>query len=426
MVFDTKAEKPETLEMPANIGFDTCYLMEPIKFLNAKTVLCLKTVNELCKYNSLLMRQLFNSQLFRRPSKMTETREAADVLSINIQSCKHAFLNCTQILANEDAAEELELLGDEMFDEVRFQFVINDTSIVSLNVTFVSHEELLCGIDEFGPLNAVQKVEVRFKNVNDNREKRIRKRSRGYNDLELILASRLRPVNETVPDGETVLDYFRNDTKDDVDFHMKIPDVISEKCVLNDHVYDVIRFKEHSRTVCTVELARDGKINETFCQQFQRQIIYFLFNTMNLTANYTQDVFVSRFWTPRYDLGSWTPVNMLNIPPWNPEMRETEKTFSCSNIATAISYSIYSSRVRPTSTRKYENVIEYIEVDFTNTKEIKFPIESENQTDKVDITVQIQFIFAKSKENDGKMLFSEIKIFFYSFLVLRICIDLAI
>lgn len=425
MAFNTKSETLDTIKIPATLTDSTCYLREPLKFLNSKTVKCLKSVNELCAYNNNLMLQLVNSQLFHRPSKMTETREASDVVSINIQSCKHTFGNCTKISANEDGAEDSELLGDEVFDEIRMEFVINATIITSATVTFFSHDDLVCGVDEIGPSRIIQTVDVRFTDVSETREKRIRKKARGYDDEELILASRLRLVNLTATEGETVLDYFRNDTNPDVNFHMKIPAVRKGKCVLNDNLYDLVRFNEHSQTMCTVELVRDEKLNETTCQQFQHQIVHFLFNTMNLTSNYTQDnfaadVFVSQFWSPRYDVASWKRVDVQNVPAWSPEMRETEKSFVCSNLPTFIKYSFYSSRVRTSSTKRYQNVIESVAVEFGQVEETKFLIDDENQTAKVDVVIQVHFFNAYEKlvKNGARSVNSEIRFAIFSILVI--------
>lgn len=425
MTFDTKAERLDTIKIPSSLSDTTCYLLEPIKFLDAKTSKCLKSVNSICSYNNRLMRQLFNSQLFHQPSKMTEMREASDVFSINIRSCKHSFINCTQITLNEDGiAEASELMGDELFDEIRMEFVINDTSISSLQVTFLTHDDLVCGIEELGPTKVIQTIDIRFANENEKRETRIRKKSRGYNDEELILSSRYRPINESATDGEWTFDFFNNGTID-VDFHMKIPESHGGRCVLNEDVNDSIRLNENSLTFCTVELARDEKLNETSCQQFQRQIIRFLFSTMNLTANYTQDnyvsdVYVSKFWSPRFDVISWTRVDVGNIPPWSPEMRETEKFLTCSNVATSITYSIYSSRVRATRTKKYENIIEGVAVEFGHVEELKFPIDDDNQTANVEIQVQVQFFNSKEKgsKNNARFFMIDLQLIIISSLVL--------
>lgn len=388
MAYDTKAEKLDTIAILTALSDDSnCHLMMPIKFLSTRTVKCAYNVNELCAYNNKLLQQLLHSQLFHRPSKMTETREAADSFSINIQLCKHS--SCIQL------ADEKELSGDEVFDEMRMEFEVNDTSLTALTVSMMlSRDEVTCGTDDFGPMKIIHTADVRFKNAHEKREKTIRKHSRGYNDEELIVASRWRPLNESVTDGEMAFDYFRNDSQ--TDFHMKLPESRDGKCVLSDEFYDSVRFNENSHTTCAVELTWDAKTNETLCQQLQQQILHFIFNSMNLTDNYTQenfasDVFVSQFWSPGMSVGLWTRIQVLNVPAWSPDVREVEKTSICSNVATSITFSFFSSRVRATRSRKYENVIERVTAEFGQVEELKYSMDDENQTETVEIQVRVQF-----------------------------------
>ena len=105
--YDQKIESFQTIKIPAyNIGGDNsqCMLNEPVKFLNSKSIKCLRTISELCSYNNGLMSQLINSQLFRRPSKSyaaSSTNEEASVETFNVvvESCKHSLdsFNCSQI-----------------------------------------------------------------------------------------------------------------------------------------------------------------------------------------------------------------------------------------------------------------------------------------------------------------------------------------
>ena len=424
MTYDTKVATLDTIKIPASLTDSTCYLSESLKFLVAKTSKCLQSVNSICSYNNNLIQQLFNSQLFERPSKMNEASEASGMFSINIRSCKHTFINCTQITMNEEGdVEASELMGDELFDEIQMEFLINDTSISSLLVTFLINDDLVCGIDELGPSKVIQTVDVRFKNVNENHERKIRKIQRGFLDEEMIVASRYQLVNQTNIEGDWAFDYFNNDSTS-LNFHMKIPDSHRGRCVLNENVHDVIRFNENSLTFCTVELVRDEKLNETSCQQFQRQIVHFLFSTMNLTTNYTQhnyaaDVYVSKFWSPRYDVSSWIRVDVQNIPPWSPDTRETEKLLTCLNVATSISYSFYSTRARSTNTRKYENVIEGVVVEFGQVEELKVPIDDGNQTTKVEIQVQVQFLSAREKntKNNAFLIYFNVQFMIFPSLV---------
>lgn len=432
MTYNIKSEKLETIKIPATLTDSTCYLKETIQFLNSKTVKCVKSLNDLCATNNELMQQLIRSLAFRRPSKMTDTHEAADVFNISVQACKHSFVNCTSLSLNEDGVEETELWGDEVFDEIRMEFFINDTTISSATVRFLSHDtlgELVCSVEEFGPTKVIQVIDIRFTNANEKREKRVRKHSRGYIDEDLIVNSRLRSLNESAINGKSVLDYFRDDTDPDISFNMKLPKSRQGKCVIDDEYHDPIRFNEHSQTLCSIDLVREERLNETSCQQFQQQIVRFLFSTMNLTSNNTQDnfasdIYVSQFWSPRYEINSWKQVEVLNPPVWSPESQETEKQVTCSNIPTSIKYSFRSSRVRMSSTRKYENRIEGLTVEFSQNDELKFQIDNENQTASVKISIQVEFFNVHEKflknSSDRHLNFIEFLIIMFASLLFSV------
>ena len=415
MAYDTKADTLDTIKIPATLTDSTCHWREPIKFLHTKRVKCLKTVNELCSFNSNFMMKLVNAQLFHRPSHATETREASDGFNIKIQSCKHSLINCTQIKTSEDGVGDFELLGDEVFDEVRVEFLINDTSLLSATVTFFTHhDEIICGTDELGPSKMVQTIDVRFKNVNEKNVKRVRSKSRGYKDEELILMSKLLPVNQSLPNGETVFEYFHKNDTVDFDFRMRIPENRDGKCVMTEDVHDLVRFNENSQTFCKVELVRNDTLNETLCQQSQRQVSNYLFNMMNLTFNGTQvnhdaNIYVSKFWSPRYEAATWSKVDLRNAPLTSPEMQETENFITCSKMIQTVKFSFHTKRVRSSKAKSYENVIESLVVDFGAVSDVKFPIDTENQTISMDILIQFQFYNSHGGlSNDASIYFHDL------------------
>lgn len=352
--------------------------------------------------------KLLSSQLFQRPSQVTERREAADGFSIQIQSCKHSLVNCTQIKMTEDGVGDTELFGDEVFDEIRLEFLINDTRLVSVSASFLTHDELTCGIDELGPSKVIQTIDVHFKNINESKDRRIRRKPRGYKDEELILMSRLLPVNASVPDGDTIFEYFRSNDTDDYGFRMKIPENRDGKCVLSDDVHDLVRLNENSQTICKVELVRNETSNETLCQQMQKQVSNYLFNMMNLTFNGTQvsyasNLFVSRYWSPRYDPSGWSSLFMRNVPSASPEMKEKDSSCTCTNFFRKAKYSFFTTKVRPTKARTYENIIESLSIDFGPNGEVQFPNENENQTISIDILVQVQFVNSLMLKNTARI-----------------------
>lgn len=473
VTYNRKTENFQTIKVPTYTMGDNsrCFLNEPVKFLNTQSIKCLRSINELCSYNNQLMSQLLNSQMFhfRPPSmnmkasptsttKMTD-QEASDdgggsetAFNIVVESCKHSFDNCTQISYVNDAngkntsnstagsskeVEVLEFLGDDVYENIQIEFVINGTKIVSASAKFTCRNNLICGNnDDLDPTKLVQNIEVQFRNFNENDddaekgEKRIRdaphRHFRGFNDGDIILVSRQRPINETAPStSDLVLDFFRNDTSASNDhFNLKLPDAQDGGKCLIDKNYDVVRFNENSQTRCTVELRRDENLNFTVCQHFQHQLIHFLFSTLNLTSNYSldgylSDVFISKFWTPSRDVSSsWTRVSFIKMPLWNVEMQESEKIITCLNMVTAANYKfIYSTR-KISGANRYQHIIENLHVEFEQIEEIKFLSDDDYQ--HVDIQINVQFI--NKKLHDNVKNFAVNNIANYHFLFIIFCI----
>lgn len=223
LTYDRKTESFQTIKVPVAFNSDNsrCSLNEPVKFLNTKSIKCLRSINELCSYNNQLMLQLFNSQLFHRPPKMMALAAASnETFGVVVESCKHSSDNCTQVSYVNDGvsgdAEVIELLGDEVYENIQIEFVINGTKIVSASAKFTCRNNLVCGNgDDLDPTKLIQNIEVRFRNFNEAKKgvERIRDSSRGYNDGDVIFASRLRPLNESAPSSEFAFDFFRNDTE---------------------------------------------------------------------------------------------------------------------------------------------------------------------------------------------------------------------
>lgn len=234
LTHDRKAESFQTIKVPAafDIGDNSrCMLSEPVKFLNTKSIKCLRSINELCSYNNQLMLQLLNSHLLQRPPKTTTASSTAsppvETFGVVVESCKHSSDNCTQVSYVNDGGEDvevIELLGDEVYENIQIEFVVNGTKIVSASAKFTCRNNLVCGnSDDLDPTKLIQNIEVRFRNFNEAKKgvERIRDSSRGYNDGDAIFASRLRPLNESAPSSELAFDFFRNDTQTG-DFHVKI------------------------------------------------------------------------------------------------------------------------------------------------------------------------------------------------------------
>ncbi|CAO1395248.1 unnamed protein product [Diamesa serratosioi] len=407
LTFDLKSEKVNVLLLPATLTDTTCHVHEPVKFLNSKTVKCLKTINEILNYNDNLTKRLLNVQLFRRPLKTLTTVREGDLLNVTIITCKHTLNNCTNFVFNETSTEDLNLMetDDELYQDIFIHIGINDTIILNVTVYLISYDTLLLNSDlllDDHIMNIIQKIEVKFENYHKSPKNLIRKRIRGYNIEEQILASQYRPLNESAAILENVLDYFRNDSHQITnDYILKLPESRNGQCVLNGKIYDQIRFNENTHRMCKVNFNLDGKLNNSTCQIIQSQILHFLIPMLNLTANNTDNfrsnIYVSKNWSPQYQITSWKRMDLNNIPDFNPEVQEIEKFLTCSKIPTSISYKIYSTRIRTSGTKKYENVIEKVEADFGNLKDIKLYGENENKTVQVEININVQFFNLYSK-----------------------------
>jgi hypothetical protein len=411
MAYDMRSEKFQSIKVPAYTVGDSarCFLTEPVKFLKSKSIKCLRSISDLCSYNNGLMLQLLNAQ--HRPRRMTASREAsADVFAIVIESCKHTHGNCTRISYANDSAEVLELLGDDVYEDIHLAFVTNDTKILSATVKFGCSNELTCDGDDFEPSpKLMQTIRIDFVNANENpRERRVRMKSRGYNNDETIVASRHRPLNESDSASEMVFDYFRNDT--DSNFQLVLPRSERGKCKSDQ--FDAIRFNENSQTSCRAELTRDASSNFTVCQQIQHQLIHFLFGALNLTSNYSRDgylsdVHVSKFWTPRFGVEAWSRVSVHNMPQWSPEMQESEKMLTCSHIITTANYKFLYSTVKTSGTKKHENFIESVLVEFGHVDELHVPLDDENgTTTHVEVRINVQFVnlFQKAVKNHASVM----------------------
>lgn len=372
--FHGKNDNLEVINIPTTFTGSSCVLMEPLKFLETKTIECLKSVNDLCSFNSNLLLHL---QSLSTTSKMKT--------GFNIKTCDRNLGNCSEA----SHVEAIEVEGDELFDEIKILFEIKGASLVSVNITMFCSSDLFCGYEEFFHQKVIQTIDIKFNDLNENRTRQV-KNLRGYETGKSILVSRLRLLNESNIDQGSIFDYFHNDTKNNSDIYLKVPQVREGNCVLAEDVYDEIRFNENIQIVCLVMLHQSENSNET-CQQNQRQIMHHLFNPFNLTANSTQDLFISRYWSPSYD--KWTKIILLNAPSLKPQLSDEKNSFVCEKLVTFVKYSIYSSRVKTTK-NKYENVIDDVRVEFSSMPESQMKEQTQNNQ-TVEVTIQVQFFISQ-------------------------------
>lgn len=382
LFFESKSEMVGPISMP---GSSSCW-KEPIKFLRSTRVKCLKTLSNFCSFNSELIAKLVNSQVLPSPSQI-EKKEMMHGFSLKVQSCKQSFFNCTPF--------EAEVEATDAFDEIHLEFLVNDTSLVSGTASLVVNEDLSCLSDDLEPhAKVVQIFEVKFRNINEKREKRVRTHSRGYKDSELIYISRQFLRNESIPNGEKYLEYFHENETDIEDFSLKIPKSLNGKCVLTKDDYDLIRFNENSLTFCKVLLEKNDTMNETLCKQIQLHLSNYFFNLMNLTFNgssvsFANNILVSKYYPPNYD--AWVKLDIFGVPSTSTELQTNANKQFCTNIFREIKFSFYSNR---------ENVIQRLSVEF-GTADFLLAMDNENQTLSADISMKSQFFNQDFNKSTG-------------------------
>lgn len=403
LMFDPKTDNIETIEMPGSLTDTVCQVREPIRFLKEKSVKCLKSVSDVLKDNSEFLKKLRGGRILKKPLKTLTSATDDDFLNVTVQICKYTLQNCTGFNLLENVTEEDEGY-DECFQTTLIRFHYNHTSLYSLEVSFISYDVFVMNTDVLEESNTkiIQRTSVEFVNFNQNLDHNFRKNQRGYNDEETLLATKLILLNETLKDQPRVLEYFQKNLtiSNYNDFSLKIPNSKAGKCVLSKTNFDQIRFNENSLTTCRVEFGGNSGSNATeFCRDYQREIIRYLFNHLNLTSNYTAETFqehvmVSRYWNPRNDTLQWTKVNLRNLPGSKVEVETMKDQIYCKNLLSTIKYSIFSSKLR--RPMKFENLIDRIDVEFGGFSNRKVKI---NELNRMKIQIYVQFFSSNSIKN---------------------------
>ena len=351
---ETKTEI-EPLTIPASLTDTVCHVEEPIKFLKNVDTRCLKTINEVFSYNSLFLQKLKFSRIFKNSPKQDTALMEEHFINVTISICKYNLQNCTILTFNytNDLQEEffLENGYDEIFQDVYIKFKYNVSFLESAEVFFLSYETFVLAnevLEEKGT-KIVQKISVEFMDVNNLPGQIIRKRIKGYNNEEIVWASRLLTLNLTAPDNQ-VLELFKNNSEiiPMNKFYLKLPESNEGLCVITEDIYDPIKFNENSLTNCKVsleipELETNQTMNSTdYCLSFQRQIIFFLFNNLNMSSNfsvdrYETDIFVSKLASPQNSTHQWDRVKLGTLPSMDFVVTDaTDEGFTCKKLMTGV------------------------------------------------------------------------------------------
>lgn len=411
IMFNNKSDYFHPVTIPSSFTeSSSCLLREDLKFLQPKTIKCLRLVKEACSYAKTFLMQFFESDILQTPRKAS-----SDIKTVNtsFEHCELFHENCTKM--NGNFSEISTILDTICIDNITVKFTTNSSTIMNVSIIASSSGEKSVPCDpEDSSLKIIQTIEITFEEVNSTITKFIKRKPRGYEDGDMLLITHLNLINESDPNSEKVFDLFRNDsliTEDDL--RLKIPQSRNGKCALTDEV----RFNENSLIRCNVELDSNPQVNQSICQHYQLQIMDFLFHSINLTSNYTKENFVSNIyvaksWLPVNNLARWTRVDLKGIPSWTPDERIDAKNVSiaCINMPTKVSYSVKSSKQFSADAKKYDNVIEQITVEIETNGEID--LKPSDDTKIVKIEVRTHFDDKEQHNGSPKMRTIEFAISF--------------
>lgn len=409
IIFHSHSESSTHLKLPSSLtGTSDCLFMENIKFLETKSIKCLRTINEACVISKKIIQQFVENKVLEFPQKLSDsTKDDMKFVNVSIELCRSTNENCTKIDKNNE--ESLIAYEETCIDDININFYTNSSKLANITIMLSSSNEEIACDSEDGSRKIIQTIKINFEEFNKTKTKFIKRKQRGYNDDDTLLISRYRLINESDPNSGKVYDLYRNgSTITEDDLRMKIPNSRNGKCSLIDE----IRFNENSLIKCAVELNTDLIVNQSICQHYQFQVINFLLPSMNVTANYSNenynsDIFVSQKWFPFEDKKYWTKLNIKNIPLWEPEQHGNDtKNITCMKFPNKINYKIYSSKIFSKNGKKFENVIKNFHVEFGTLNEIYF--NNENSTSKVNIEMKIQFFDDEISTNESVKLSNQI------------------
>lgn len=405
IMFSNKSENFHSIEIPTSFTeSSSCSLGEDLKFAEPKTIKCLRLVKEACTYAKNFLLQFFDSKVLQSPKLAS-----GDVKLINttFEHCQSFHENCSKISGN--FSEISSILDLSCIDNITVKFITNSSNILNVSIIASSSGEKSVTCDpEDSSLKIIQTIEIVFEEINSTVTKFIKRKPRGYEDGDILLITHRRPVNDSDPQSEKVFDLFRYGsmiTEDDL--KLKIPQSKNAKCDLTDEIH----FNENSLIRCKIELDSQPKVNQSICQHYQIQIMDFLFHSINLTANYTREnfvsnIFVSKSWLPVRDFVTWTRVDIKGLPPWEPEERFDAKNTSiaCVSLPNKVSYSILSSKMFSVDAKKYEHLVERITVEIESNGEIELKAEDKESDAERNLRIEVRIQFDDVELQSGAQL----------------------
>ncbi|XP_052895869.1 tectonic [Anopheles moucheti] len=431
-VYNETSELVQLFALPTTLTGTVCHIQQPVRFLQERTNLCQRTVDELGEFNRAILRQASSSvRFFRTPKKSTVMEhycvEDGDCLNATVSICYYTAghgWNCTLGANMTDGTVSVEETIDEdpgtICRELEILFTHNYTNLQQVNI------KLLCtpaypdrNVDWMETV--WQRINVKFivpsapSKVNLTRTI---SGNIGYLIGKPLIVSHLElGANGTIPSEEAptenppkrMLAYFTNGTRlPDASFRLRIPISRRNRCVLTEKYHQTIDFGTDVFHRCNyippdvTNQTTESVHNYTkFCQDLQTalyaQLLHDIYPDISSTRGARYDKFnlyVSKYGNPINRTNEWVRVRSTNFileaepgSESSPNTDTTDSYFTCSNMLINVGYRYYYARTRVRDVR-HQATIHDAEIVFGPRVNLRFRLDEEI---RVPIFIQVQF-----------------------------------
>lgn len=401
LVFDEVDEQVRSFTVPYSMTGNFCQIRNPIKYLEPLESSCLRTEME-----HLVFRRAYKTQLLN--TKILSTRRGIGNHAMMAEYCTsdialttsiNSHRNCIPIQVFE-CVETVTATKCHKFNETEYSFdentpngriiidiIHNFTNILNSSVYFMYEDSNdMVNKEISAKRNTIEKVIVRFKQVNETLYGHRVSGNIGYKLGEPIIVSRYVPYNVSVPDT-SILDYF-HENRTSRSF-LRLPKFLQNICELNNLTYEPINFGHDLYIKCDVMLDEDSlpaistESNFTdVCLTFQKRIFFYLINGLEQKENETKftDVVVSEFGNPVNMSKHWGTID-LNVDEEHQilghfDKDESEVEFTCRNMVLNVKYEFMYGRIT-VGTVKHQFIVRQSRITFGTRLDLKFRIGEE-------------------------------------------------
>ncbi|XP_053664828.1 tectonic [Anopheles marshallii] len=431
-VYNETSELVQLFALPTTLTGTVCHVEQPVRFLQDRTTLCQRTVDELGEYNRAILRQASSSvRFFRTPKKSTVMEhycvEDGDCLNATISICYYTAgdgWNCTLGANMTDGAVSVDETIEEdpgtICRELEILFTHNHTNLQQV------HMKLLCtpayadrnSNGELWMETVWQRINVKFivpsvpSKVNLTRAI---SGNIGYLVGKPLIVSHLElGANGTIPPVEAptenppkrMLAYFTNGTRlPDASFRLRIPISRRNRCVLTEDHHRTVDFGTDVFHRCNY--IPPNLMNQTggsiqnytkFCQDLQTalnaQLLHGIYSDISSMGGARYDylnLYVSKYGNPINRTTEWVRVRSTNFileaEPGSESSPNTDSYFTCSNMLINVGYRYYYARTRVRDVR-HQAIVHDAEIVFGPRVNLRFRLDEEI---RVPLFIQVQF-----------------------------------